>query len=477
MFEPAGVRTLLSLRSSQPCRPATSYERRLPLFASACSGDVGLRDGDLAAAPMLCTKRPCTAPPHLPGLAETADRAESEDVEPCEEEEDDNLDEEGLLAKASTMIYQLQHKSWLEDRRSEVEGLWKQLEERYGVKVSGETAHTLQMLDAELQAELQGGGAAISGAACSSAGQAEPADSSVPSPDDDAEELEAAGSVLDASAEQLEAMRRLRSAVEARLQQHPPSLEPGSTCGGGYPEAASPARRPSTADERRLESLRADVERLREASSNSESVSTTLPDDSPGDLLPVVAPSVAGEGDSLLPALEQWVEDMRWLTMAGALPGDGSTVVGKAAQPPVRDAPTPLRRGPGSCSPLSKKELARVAEERAMDWAAAKASSCGSPTKAAFPKSPNAAATTPVMGKRGLASPLSSRKLQNGSPLLTSLVVSAGGSPKGATADKHGESPARPQTAMEAQLDDILKECDEIDRIHEGLLRRKLTCA
>lgn len=434
-------------------------------------------------------------------------------MEPCEEDaedDDDLLDDEGMLAKASTMIYQLQHKSFLDERRAEITGLWQQLEENYGVKVSSDTAQTLQALVDEMQAEIENGGATSSGSAVGGAFSSSSASVMAPTAlaeatplnADEAAELEAAGEILSQGSEQLQAMQRLRSQLEASLlgggTADANGLGPAS-CSADDSSCGDGARRPQTTEQRRLKELRSEVERMREASSKDKELATEEDARHTGTAEVLVLASTSTSGgpspeERLSGALEQWLEDMRWLsaadstTAATAVAANSAELRGRqpASQQQCRALPTPLRRGHGSSSPASKKELARIAEERAMDWAAAATKPArGSPTKAAglaAKSSPKAKAQQDGSGLDLLRSPLGSQKLQQkGSALLRDLVpTAAAGSPSGTAAGNllptSTTSPERPKTAMEKQLDDILNECDEIDRIHAGM-RQKLTCA
>lgn len=103
MFQPAGVKTLLRIRSSEPARPSTAKTRivvdELP--------------------------RPLTAPPVASSFAIRSQdsRGMTEDAEAADEEEAENED---LLADVSTTLYNLRH-GWVEERREEVAALWQQL--------------------------------------------------------------------------------------------------------------------------------------------------------------------------------------------------------------------------------------------------------------------------------------------------------------------------------------------------------------
>jgi len=162
MFEPAGVRTLLGMRSSLPMRPATAKAKANELREN----NAGASDASRNAL-MPESRRPMTAPPAASGLytgsAETNDviisgagsaivfsgealpamaEQHAEDAET-----DDEDDPENVISQASTLAYQLQH--WQEERQIENERRWKELEEEYGFVPSVKFADVLANSDAK----------------------------------------------------------------------------------------------------------------------------------------------------------------------------------------------------------------------------------------------------------------------------------------------------------------------------------------
>lgn len=121
MFQPAGVRTLLDLRSSCP-------------RAQTATLPSSQRDVDC---------RPCTAPA-------TFDCDESE----C-------LDAEQVVAAASHFVRHLKE-AWTEERNAEIQSLWSKLEEEYGMTVPRESLFPTESLDVicePLEPELPAGSA------------------------------------------------------------------------------------------------------------------------------------------------------------------------------------------------------------------------------------------------------------------------------------------------------------------------------
>lgn len=103
MFQPAGLRTLMNMRSSDPTRPATALERRVDEEKES---------------------RPLTAPPDLP--TSSAPRV-AEASQPAEESDEDEEPDEELLAHVSTTLHDLQN-SWQEERRTAAAALWHELQ-------------------------------------------------------------------------------------------------------------------------------------------------------------------------------------------------------------------------------------------------------------------------------------------------------------------------------------------------------------
>lgn len=114
MFQPAGVRTLLQMRTSYPARPSTSAG--LPEFL-ACG-----RAGDA---------RPCTAPPQISLLASPSHESWDADCEEWWE----YADPQSLIHRATSMISELQH-GWVRERRHRLNELCRDMEEQYSIRLS-----------------------------------------------------------------------------------------------------------------------------------------------------------------------------------------------------------------------------------------------------------------------------------------------------------------------------------------------------
>lgn len=393
-----------------------------------------------------------------PTLEVTENAAEDPDHA---EEEDDEDDPDSVLAKASTMLYQLQN-TWVEDRRAEIDTLWKQLEWQYGVDVSREGDEYASIF-------ASGSGAEVTEASDSAAPGAEP-----PAMQDD-EAAREADQNLDAARAQLQSARSLRSRIEKALTED-----------SGVERESDPACLEVVEDDNKLTYLRREVERLQEALQRPPpAVEDTGHSGASGTEGAMVSSELTGS----LSALSRWVEDMERISSTSA--GHWSTsaaeqAVGRSLSPPrsnnqrretsstQRQLPTPLRSsrtGFGS-SPTSKRELARIAEERAMEWAA---SGKPSPLKASC-KSPSGANGSPQTTKGGLLRPtatiiaaVSAEATQTLSPKAVDAV--------GMRSEPSFPSAKKEPDDMARQLDEILSEFDEIDRIYESSLCKTLKYA
>merc|ERR1711879_39094 len=129
----------------------------------------------------------------------------------------------------------------------------------------------------------------------------------------------------------------------------------------------------------------------------------------------------------------------------------------KAVASPMRVRDTSGLRSPSAVlsppSSPSKKDMARLAEQKAMEWA-----SGISPNGEQGGLTPSSRSSRRSPAKRTPKSPLVSTRgcLLGAGPTLPST-------PELKPASKE------PASAVESQLDDILKELDEIDRIHDDV--------
>eukprot|EP00927_Polykrikos_kofoidii_P036069 TRINITY_DN30498_c0_g1_i1.p1 TRINITY_DN30498_c0_g1~~TRINITY_DN30498_c0_g1_i1.p1 ORF type:complete len:561 (+),score=123.38 TRINITY_DN30498_c0_g1_i1:127-1809(+) len=472
----------------------------------------------------------CTAP-----VATIQDEQEEED----HDEFDANPSE--MISQASMLLYQLQN-TWLEERRSEVGALWQSMEEKYGMTLPREQAESLFTSfrgggdvevegDGSLSTADQSTTAASSAAAFASDGADEFVESS-------AAATAQADITIESAAGDLERVRALRQLVEDRISSSACGVPTVSSAFGSTSGATSWASKPqkstaragsmATNDAQRLAQLHKELAQLRTLAHRSPSPELGATEDSFGQSAvpasfansPFAAPhegvgtptcadsskSVGAitcsrsagrptpaelcqpaphqdEFEKKLAALSQWVEDVREIADGPCTDGGGAAGEGAWRQPP-----TPLRRGNAAAhksSPqLSKREMARIAEERAMGCSGV---TDGSGLESGF-------ANTGSCWRRAKKSPV--RTPQAGSSTgkkggIGAMVFSSSGgaltggartqvSPTSAAADKKEpllpeETATDTRSAMERELDAILAECDEIDRIHDGICG-KLNC-
>merc|ERR1712139_73452 len=101
-----------------------------------------------------------------------------------------------------------------------------------------------------------------------------------------------------------------------------------------------------------------------------------------------------------LGALDEWMEDIRVLSSEGALRRDQGRVKAVASPMRIRSTPSASSRSPRSVqsppSSPSKKEMARLAEQRALEWAAGQ-----SPRSQSGQASPNRSSPKSALSTRG----------------------------------------------------------------------------
>jgi hypothetical protein len=252
-------------------------------------------------------------------------------------------------------------------------------------------------------------------------------------PDEFSAEAEA-DAVTDAAMRDLETVRERRRSIEAKLStsKAPDGVDVARSC--PHVDAASKA------DEARLADLRMEVENLRARAALTPAMTV------PGLLL---GTTECGSGiteidtielaDPPSSALDDWMEDLRLCNSGVWKTTSANNIPPRAVASPQRNRlgnslrhPASLRSPPSS---PSNKEMARLAEEKAMAWAVGQRK-------------------TPRL------------KAENPSPSRTpkaTLQAARGGLLCGGTA------PVQPVSTVESQLDDILKDLDEIDRIHDDV--------
>jgi len=309
MFQPAGVRTLLQMRSSAPLRPPTGRTRRLR--TADPSTMVGRRVG--TANPADCRKpfRPLTAPAASGGvdLAILSNQAQPL-VEEGNEEEDEGEEQESgddfaedlqdpsvLNAQASAEIYHLQH-NWLQERQDEVGQLWEKLEQQYGFKLP-DSHPARQLQDFRKMSEA--------GLPSSWEEDVDLQDQAMESPQDDGSKARA-DSILGQAKSDLEGAHNFRQQMEQRIcraseDAHASSSRSGSAVASIVVENA------------RMSELRKEVDLLRQrqyawceeervedkmqaATASEHPVSDNVPDD-------------------MSKALNQWADNLRLLGAIG----------------------------------------------------------------------------------------------------------------------------------------------------------------
>jgi len=368
-------------------------------------------------------------------------------AEPCSAEDQEETGQEEatenpahLLDEASTLVQHLQQ-NWACERRTEIDQLWHQLEAEYELVLPKEAPDTPAvgrlhpkqlescLIDAPSEEDVE-----ISCAVHSTA-------------DVTADEAEADKAVHEARRD-LEATRKLRQRLEASLAASSSSVV---NCEAFGPQAAAQDVE-AAADNARLDGLRREVERLR---SQSASLAFAAPPSPTGAAAAARAAVEAAADGPGLTALDAFVDEMRMFSHRHETSSShgraNSMAKGKGA---LRAVASPQRvrnggpRSPSSGSPgsPSKKEMARLAEERAMEWVASGRQSLGSP----------------IM-KKGKGSP------KNSAPPLATSLLSTRSSFSGEAVSTRLDTLGSPSTALERQLDDILLELDEIDRIHEDV--------
>jgi hypothetical protein len=410
--------------------------------------------------------RPLTAPSLVGPVAGYPSRASVHgdvlvETSDCEVDDDGREEPEVLLDKVSTVLHDLQSR-WAEEREQEIRQLWQQMEAEYGMEISRCAPGTPAV--GSLRAKA---GSGAPGFLSGKLGMSEDdlgANLSVIAPEHVEEETED-DVVTEAARRDLEASRAFRRHMEARLATFSAAnldtvTSTSSTC--------SPSGMESEADAARLAQLRLEVENLR-AKAAAPSVLQVdgvdnLSRDKETDVELIEPP---------LSALHDWMDDV-WASSfslskirgktprATASPQHGSGHLKRATL--SRSSPsTPTKkemarlaeekamewnegRHKGLSKPSSptKKEMARLAEEKAMGWNESINKGL-SPRLKLGPNSPGKSPEKPIqLAKSGtrLHESISSPKAIDPKPVMNSA------------------------STVEDQLDELLKELDEIDRIH-----------
>lgn len=432
MFQPGGVKTLLQMRSQLPPRPSTSPPRpdTISEEAASQSEDCGPECQDLHRA----ATAPPSVGPRTMGLHERVD--EDRQVEDCRE------DLGSVLQEASSVLQQLQN-GWREERQDEISRLWSQCEAEYGFVLS-QTAPGTPALGS-LRARAGNGAAGLldyhSGyppAAVEAPHREEP-----PAVAESLAEVEAEAA-MEAARKDLEAVRELRRSIEMKFAAKSEEAAKASNAQAlqqrraGQIEVESP----------RLASLRMEVESLRAKAAGMSTVGTNTPAATAAiDASELTAPDVE--------ALDDWMEDLRMLCHEAGQdlqqPSPSRREQGRAVASPMRTSNGGGFRSPtillSPTSSPSKKDMALLAERNALQWAAGQhsARNRASPRLKSGQNSPSRTPKKPLLSSRG-------GLLGAGHPTAELSPTSR-----------------EPTSTVERQLDDILNELDEIDRIHDDV--------
>lgn len=457
MFQPLGVKTLMQMRAPLPPlpgRPSSSVSEEGVHNRAATSLD--LQERCPTAPPELISRTretgseiPSACSSASPCVAEKRQAPQSDHLDSVGEELLTVEDLPSLLLEAGSFLQQLQT-GWQEERQDEISRLWRQCEAEYGFELSRDAPGTPAL--GSLRARGGYGASGLLGAAPDCRGSplaatrgADAAHSSASGPSHHIEEDEIrADETAKAAQNDLLAIRQLRQSIEDKLHKQPKDWIESSSA------AVQRQRQLAFVDaqckSQRLVSLREEVERLREKATAMCDESVAVP--------PAAAAALAASEVTApdLDALDDWMQDLRRLCKEAKQDGCTSSSCLKERAARAVASPMRSRNSPGMGSPNhvrsprslpTQQEMARVAEQRAME--------------ASSTKSPRA--------KEGLGSPNRTPK---------AIVLANRGGLCGAgyeSTQAHVDSPntRAPASAVERQLDDILKELDEIDRIHDDV--------
>jgi len=371
-----------------------------------------------------------------------------------EEDEDDlsdcNEDPEPLLENASTTLYSLQN-SWRDERRAELGRLCRDLEASYGLKPAAELLDEILALRPEssdvTESSAAGGMLAVDSP---EAAEPEPEADAGETRSPEEEELDSeADAICAAAAQQLESVKELRRQLK-ECRQTPVGDAADSRVLFPAEAATAAGDMEGAADQaaKRLAALRWEVDKLK--------VKATEPTEQSLLHIAECQDQIRAEhGDVLqtkpiseLTALDDWIQGMKKFCRDTA-----GTAAGPAQLPRARASP--------ACTP-SRQAMAQIAEARATEWAAQQEheGSCRSPSSG----SPTAHLHAAKPQRRGCSPKKASSLL---SPTASSTGRATVATPLNGRVSVSPSSGAKEEkSAVEQQLDEILHEFDEIDRIH-----------
>jgi hypothetical protein len=412
------------------------------------------------------TYRPLTAPSLVGPVDGYPSRASAhgdilEETSDCEEDDAGREEPEVLLDKVSTVLHDLQSR-WAEQREQEIRQLWQQMEEEYGMEISRCAPGTPAV--GSLRAKAGSGAPGFLSGTLAVSEDDLGANLSVIAPEHGEEDNDD-DVVTEAARRDLEASREFRRHMEARLATFSAAnldkvTSISSTC--------SPSDVESEADAARLAQLRLEVENLR--------AKAAAPDVFQVDHVDNASRNKAIDVELIEPplsALHDWMDDV-WASSfslskirdrtprATASPQHGSGHLKRALH---------TRSNPSS---PTKKEMARLAEEKAMEWNEGRHKGLSKPSSPTKKEMARLAEEKAMGWNESRHTGLSPRlKLGPNSPgkspeKLTQLVNSGTRLHESISSPKAIDPKPVMNSAstVEDQLDELLKELDEIDRIH-----------
>lgn len=472
----------MNLRNSEPTRPASALERRINEEKES---------------------RPLTAPPDLPTSSESSVAKALEPAEESDEDEDEEPDEE-LLAHVSTTLYELQN-NWQAERRTAAATLWQELQSSKPTKTEDELGELEDV--AKVRALDESASRDRELAVCDAEEVLMLVDSfrsAMASSGDPEAALEQA-TILeerrlaksDARARALEQAWIEKPEAEAAAGPAPDGEECASFERASQELQAARSRRQQFEEQRcssyssdasqvevaegsRLRGLRQDVQRLKDKeawAADAEKAAGPQCNSAPSRTASPCRrrePSAAADEGAGFPAtglaLDAWVEDLRSFIDCKLLLQDVNE--GDGCRHDILE---------GSC-PSSPSSSSKRKEQKSSSVAGGPEAGAGearypsrSPAKGGISKSLAglAQAASPKAAPQGLAGQLWRTTAKQGSwspkrlpPDSAAEAEAAAGLPQ-----KVETFPATSAIDPLSQLDDILKEFDEIDRIHSNICK------
>lgn len=355
----------------------------------------------------------------------TQDTQEVDGEEEDNSEDDTDVDEDlqdpaVLNAKASAAIYQLQHQ-WLQERQAEVGRLWEQLEQEYGFRLS-EHDPVRQLEDFRSAADGADSAEAVFAALLPPV-----ADDNVAGVDTEAQAR--VDDVLGLARNDLEVAQNFRQQLEQRRSS----------------ASACPVNIAPDAESARVDELRREVRLLQQRAQHAWEDTSALE-----------LPASDRELDEISgsEALTQWADNLRLLGAIGA----GSD---------TNSSDLPSLRNATSASPLQVTDAGASARPAALGSRAAAAAEAQ-----AVPVQEAIACTSSQMNTQDQPQVAGVGVDTNSS--VTQAQIASCAAPAVPDCPSTGSGSQNSVVGMALQLDELLGELDEFDRIHDGL--HKMTC-